>query len=312
MLGVILLAQALTLAVSGPAASIAYLPIRVALADGYFTREGLAVTVRPVRNAVEAADALVLGSADLAATTLEAMARRASGEAGSKVRLALGLTAAPPVALLASATSPAPPRTVADLAGRKIAIGSPGPDETWLVAILARSRLDPRKLQIVGVGDRNLGHALETADAAAALVAEPLAGQLLASGHATLLADLRTHSAAAETLDAPTVDAAVFARADRLPRPGILAAFSRAILAAEQRIAGGDAAGLGAHLPREITARPEEFAARVAAAAPVYLPTGEVSVERVRTSLDLIARRIPLPLTGQLPKASELVITRPR
>src|SRR5262249_40352332 len=78
-----------------------------------------------------------------------------------------GLTAAPPVALLGSATSPAPPRTVADLAGRKIAIGSPGPDETWLVAILARSRLDPRKLQIVGVGDRNLGHALDTPHAAA-------------------------------------------------------------------------------------------------------------------------------------------------
>src|SRR5262249_56564002 len=151
MVGVILLAQALTLAVSGPAASIAYLPIRVALADGYFTREGLDVTVRPVRNAVEAADALVLGSADLAATTLEAMARRASGEGGSKVRLAFGLTAAPPVALLASAASPAPPRTVADLAGRRIAIGSPGPDETWPRPLRARPRLPPRQPPIVAV-----------------------------------------------------------------------------------------------------------------------------------------------------------------
>src|SRR5262249_24434304 len=129
MLGVILLAQALTLAVSGPAASIAYLPIPVALAAGSLPREGLAVPVRPVRNAVEAADALVLGSADLAATTLEAMARRASGEAGSKVRLAFGLTAAPPVALLGSATSPATPPTCANRAGRKTAICRAGPHE---------------------------------------------------------------------------------------------------------------------------------------------------------------------------------------
>ena len=49
MLGLILLLQSLTIAVSGPATSPEYLPLRVAQAEGYFAREGLAVTLKTTR-----------------------------------------------------------------------------------------------------------------------------------------------------------------------------------------------------------------------------------------------------------------------
>ena len=49
MLGVVMLAQALTLVVSGPATSPEYLPLRVAAAEGYFVREGLSVTLETTR-----------------------------------------------------------------------------------------------------------------------------------------------------------------------------------------------------------------------------------------------------------------------
>lgn len=308
----ILLAQALTLAVSGPSTSIAYLPIRVAQADGYFTREGLAVTVRPMSNPVQAAEALLEGNADLAATTLETIARRATGPSGSQVRLAFGLTAAPAAALLGSVGQPDSPRSVADLARRTIAIGAPGPDETWLGAVLARASLDARTTRIVSKGERNLVRALETGEVAGALIPEPSVRQMLAAGRATLLADLRTPRAAAEALNAQTVDAAVFARADRLPSPATLAAVARALLAAEQRIATGDPAELAPRLPGGITARTEEFADRAAAAGEAYLPKGEVSVERVRAMLEVTRRRIALPLIERLPRPSELVIAPAR
>ena len=57
MLGLIILLQALTLAVSGPATSPEYLPIWVADGDGHFAREGLRVAVRTTRSEVGAAEA---------------------------------------------------------------------------------------------------------------------------------------------------------------------------------------------------------------------------------------------------------------
>jgi ABC-type nitrate/sulfonate/bicarbonate transport system substrate-binding protein len=312
MLGAVLLLQALTVAVSGPPTSAAYLPIRVAAAEGYFTREGLGVTVRPMRGAVDAADALVAGRVDLAATTLEALARRASGVAGPTLRLVLGLTAAPPVALLGSLALSEPPRSLAALRRRTIGLATPGPDETWLAAILARAGLTPRAVTIEAAGERDLVRRIETGEVAAALVAEPFASRLLAEPHASLLADLRTPRAAADALDARTVDAAVFARADRLPDPEALAAFTRAVLAGEQRIAAGDAAALGARLSPAISARPEEFAARVAAAREFYLSEGVVSVEQVRASLALIRARMPLPGASTFPRPDQLLIRPPR
>jgi NitT/TauT family transport system substrate-binding protein len=312
MLGVILLVQALTVVVAGPPESAQYLPVRVAAAEGYFTREGLGVTVRSVRGEIEAANVLIEGGADLAATSLEAMARRALGDTGSQVRVALGLTAAPAVALLASSTRPDPPRSLAALRGQPLGIATPGPDETWLGAILARARLAIGKVKIDSLGARELVRAVDLGAIAAGLIEEPAASDLLARGRATLLADLRTPGAAAETLGVSTLHAAVFARADRLPDRDTLSAFTRAVLAAEQRIAAGDAATLAPGLPPASRARPEEFAALIASARELYLPEGAVSVERLRSSLALIRARLALPALGRLPKPEDLIIRRPR
>jgi ABC-type nitrate/sulfonate/bicarbonate transport system substrate-binding protein len=312
MLAVILLAQALTLAVSGPPTSIAYLPIRVAQTEGHFTREGLAVTVRATRGPHEAADALLQGTADLAATTLEAVARRASGEAGAKVRLTFGLTAAPPVALLASLAHPEPVRALPALLRQTVGISAPGPDATWLGAILARARLDARTVRMESRSEPDLQRALERGELVAALIAEPLASQLLADGRVAVLADLRTPQAAAQALDTSTVDAAVFGRADRLPTRETLAAFARALLAAERSIATADAATLANRLPTSITARSDEFLARAAAARALYLAGGAVSSDQARTSLAFIRHRLPLSATARLPSAGDLVIAPPR
>src|SRR4029450_3985712 len=68
VLGLIVLLQTLIVAVSGPATSPEYLPIRVAEAEGYFAVEGLAVTVRTTRAESGAAQALAQAPRDLAAT----------------------------------------------------------------------------------------------------------------------------------------------------------------------------------------------------------------------------------------------------
>src|SRR5260370_23074747 len=120
MLARIALLQSLPLAVSGRATSPEYLPIRVAEAEGYFTREGLAVTLKTTRAEVGAAEALAQGQADLAATSLEAVLRFTTRTATQGPRLVFGLTAAPPVALLLVAPLEATVRTVAPPAGLRL------------------------------------------------------------------------------------------------------------------------------------------------------------------------------------------------
>ena len=167
--------------------------------------------------------------------------------------------------------------------------------------------MSPRTVRITSLGTSELLRALESGEVAAGYVDAPYAAQLLAIGRATLLADLRTAAAAAETLDASTVHAAVFGRADRLPAPEALSAFVRALTAAEGRIAAADASDLAARLAPAVSARPDEFAARLAASRGLFLSDPRVSPAQVRASLDIIRERMPLPPFGHLPSPRELV-----
>src|SRR5436189_255012 len=218
MLGAIIVAQALTLAVSGPTSSPEYLPLRVAEAEGHFAKEGLVVTLKTTR---------------------------------------AGLS----------------------------------PAQVWLV-----SR-----------GDRGLQHAVETGDVHTALVREPAASRLLAAGQARLLVDLRTPAAVSQALGAATVNAAVFMRADRAVRDRDLAAFTRAVLAAERRVATATAQALSERLPTSITVPADDFEARLAGCRDLYLADGAVTVEQVRETLTVIRGHRPLPVTARVPPPEELL-----
>src|SRR5437762_7117119 len=126
MLGLIVLLQTLTLAVSGPATSSEYLPIRVAESEGYFAREGLDVTVRTTRAESGAAEALAQGQVDLAATTLEALLRFGPRVPSETPRLVFGLTAAPPFSVLVATAQAGAVRSVEDLAGLRVGVTTPG------------------------------------------------------------------------------------------------------------------------------------------------------------------------------------------
>ena len=308
MLGAIILAQALTLAVSGPTSSPEYLPLRVAEAEGYFAKEGLTVTFKTTRAEPGAAEALAQGQADLAATSLEAMLRFGPRTPKQAPRLVLGLTMAPPVALVVAESQKELVRSLEDLPGTRVGVSAPGaPEQAWLAWILARAGLSPAQVSLVSRGERGLQHAVATGDVHAALLREPAASRLLAAGQARLLVDLRTPAAVTRALGAPTVNAAVFMRADRPVGDRYLAAFGRAVLAAERRIATAAAPELSERLPASVTISPEEFDAKVEACRALYLADGAVTVEQVRETLTVIRAHLPLPVTARVPPPEELL-----
>ncbi len=308
MLGLILLLQTLTIAVSGPATSPEYLPLRVAEAEGYFAREGLAVTLKTTRAEVGAAEALAQTQVNLAATSLEAILRFGTRAVTQAPRLVFGLTAAPPVALLLSAPLDGTVRSVGQLVGLRIGVAAPGdPAHTWLTALLARARVSISQVEMVSLGDRGLVTALEKGDVQAGIVDEPAASRLVAENHAVILGDLRTPAAVERALGVPTLNAGVFMRADRKVADGDLAALARALIDAERLIATAAAEALAARLPRASVGVPEVFERRIETTRNLYLPEGTASVVQVRESIAIIRAHMPLSPTLKIPRPEDLI-----
>src|SRR5262249_25591803 len=116
----IVLLQALSLAIAGPANSPEYLPLRVADAEGLLAREGREVNIGARGAEAGAAEALMRGQAALVATSLDAMLRFGPRSVNQGARLVFGLTAAPPVVLLVPTSQTALVRSVNDLSGTKV------------------------------------------------------------------------------------------------------------------------------------------------------------------------------------------------
>jgi NitT/TauT family transport system substrate-binding protein len=312
MLGLILLVQTLTLAIAGPATSPEYLPLRVAEAEGHFAREGLNVVVKTTRAEPGAAEALVQGQADLAATSLEAMLRFGPRSASQAPKLVFGLSAAPPVALLVPISQAEIVKSVGDLPGTRVGLSSPGaPEQAWLGWLLARAGLTLAQVWVVSHGSRGLVSAVESGDVHAGLVTEPYASRLVADGRARVLVDLRTPAAVSQALGTPTVNAAVFARADRRPKDRDLAAFARAVLAAEQQLATATPEELAGKLGKRVQGSGDDFAGRVESTREMYLAGGLVSAEQVKQTFMLIRSHQPLPATSRVPSPEELLHVEP-
>jgi NitT/TauT family transport system substrate-binding protein len=312
MLGLIVLLQSLVIAVSGPPASPEYLPLRVADVEGYFAREGLTVTLRTTRAEVGAAEALAQGQVDLAATSLEALLRFGPREERQGARLIFGLTAAPPVAILASSSLAGTVRSVGDLAGLRVGVAAPGsPEHTWFGALLTRTGVRLTQVDLVSVGTRGLVAGVETGDIQAGLVPEPFASQLTSEGRATLIADLRTPAAVTQAVGTLTVSAAIFARRDRRPSEADLTGLARALLAAESRLALASAESLASRLPRSVVGVPDEFERRLEASRKLYLSDGWVTADQLRESIAIIRAHLGLPPTLKLPRPDDMLHTGP-
>jgi ABC-type nitrate/sulfonate/bicarbonate transport system substrate-binding protein len=248
---------------------------------------------------------------DLAATSLGAMLRFGPRPERQGPRLLLGLTPAPPVALVVSTRPEGPVGSVRELAGRRVGIAAPGaPENAWLTAVLARAGMRVNDVELVSLGSRGLARALSSGEVQAALIEEPLAGQLAGQGLVRLLVDLRGPAAVQRAVGG-TVSAAVFARADRLPPEPILTGFARAVLTATRWLAGASPEDVAARLPRSVVGPPEDLARRLAVARGLYLAQGRTTPAELRRSIALLRAHHPLPGTLELPGPGAMLLAAP-
>lgn len=280
----------------------------MAEAEGDFARQGLALTLRTTRAEPGAAEALAQGQVDLAATTLEAMLRFGPRLPAETPRIVFGLTAAPPVALLAAASHAGALRSVDDLPGLRVGVTAPGaPEHAWFGWLLARAGLSVAQVHVLSLGGRGLLAAMDSGEVHAGLVEEPAASRLLAEGRARLIADFRTPAAVAAALGRRTVNAAVFVRADRRPPDAALTSFSRALLAARARIQAATAEELAPKLPSRVVGAENDFESRLETTRTSALPDGLVSTDAVEQTVAIIRAHTPLPAALRIPRPKEML-----
>ena len=309
MLALILVLQTLAVAVSGPPSSLEYLPLRVAEAGGHFERERVLVALTTTNTDAGAAEALAQGEVDLAASSLGAMLRFGPQPARQAPKLLLGLTPAPPVALVVSAGPGSPVRSLGDLIGRRVGITVPGaPENAWLVASLAGAGVRVNDVELVSLGSRGVVQALTSGGVQAALVGEPLASRLIGEGQARVLADLRGPAAVERAVAGVTVSAAVFARADRLPPEPVLTAFARAVLSATRWLAAASPDAFAATMPPSVVGPLEDLALRLDAARGLYLAQGRLTPAELRQSIKLLRAYHPL---SSAPRPDDMLLSGP-
>src|SRR5262249_60062787 len=116
---------------------------------------------------------------------LDAILRFGPRSAKQAPRIVLGLTAAPPVALVVADSEKEVVRSLEDLPGTRVGVSAPGGSEqAWLAWLLARAGVSSARISLLSRGERGLPHAIAAGEVQSALVREPAASRLLTAGGA--------------------------------------------------------------------------------------------------------------------------------
>lgn len=208
-------AEKLVLMVGGSEKQI-YLPVALAQRLGYFTEQGLDVQLDSEVSGASAADALLAGFAQGVVGaydhTIDLQAR------GKSVQSLVLFTVAPGEVVLVDSRRATELRSPADFRGKRLGVTSLGSSTGLLTHYLAITNgVRPSELRLVPVGSgANFMHALRHGAIDAGMTTEPTASQLIASGEARVLADLRTPEATQKALGGLYPFACLYVRTDWL------------------------------------------------------------------------------------------------
>lgn len=220
--------------------SVLYVPMYVALNQGYFKEAGLDVGMKTSQGTDKGMAALLSGSADIVLIGPEASIYVANSESPTKPKIFAGLTATDGFLLMAR-------KPVADkfdwsqLRGKSVMAFRPGSNpDVFLEAALRKHGLDPKKdLKLVN----NIGPAARTGAWLAgqndyAIFLEPEAGNLEKDGNGYVMASIGS--------EVGPVDYTVFTTTDAFVQknPEVLQAWTQAVARAQKYVQTAPAADI--------------------------------------------------------------------
>src|SRR5262245_51869786 len=187
---------------------VAFLPVRIARVLGYDREEGIAIEPSELAGGTKAIEAMLGGSADVAAGSMaDAVALAAQGR---HVRGFLLVYTRPTEALAIAPARTSALRTIRDLKGRTVGVTAPGSaSHQFLNFLLVKNGLSPEDVSTVSVGMASTSiSALEHAQVdAAVLLASAIPTFELRNPSNAFLADTRTPAGAKQVFGSETFPA---------------------------------------------------------------------------------------------------------
>jgi len=223
--------------------SVLYMPMYVALSQGYFKDAGLNVSLKTSQGADKGMAALLSGNADIVLIGPEASVYVANSESPVKPKVFAGLTATDGFLLMSR--EPVTSFDWSMLKGKRVMSFRPGSNpDVFLEAALRKQGLDPKNdLKLVS----NIGPAARAGAWAAgqsdyAIFLEPEAGNLEAAGNGHIVASVGQ-------VVGP-VDFTVFTATDRFlqKHPDVAQAWTNAVLRAQEYAHNAPPADLARHI----------------------------------------------------------------
>ncbi len=245
----------LTLAVSGKAGTLYYLPLTIAEQLGFFTAEGLDVEVIDSPSGARAQQALSAGTADVVCGPFEQVLQLWGKHQTVVSFMQLGRT--PQIAFGVSVKSFPMGAQLAELKGRNVGVLAPASASNVVASlVLGKAGLRSTDVNYIGVGaSAGAVAALRSGQIDALCNMDPLMTQLEQRGELRIMADTRTLKGAADVFGGPMPGACLFAPSEFVQRqPGTVQALSHAMTRALRWLHNAGASDIHRVVPEALMA----------------------------------------------------------
>src|SRR5438128_7451280 len=271
----------------GTKGSLILLPWELGKALSYFDDANIDLELQYAANATQAAAALVGGTADFGGSSLDHSIR--AQLQGKPTRMIVSFARLPGVALVARPDRRSQLSSLAALRGTTIGVPGIGSGAHVLLTYLLRSQasLDPdHDYRVQAFAPAEFAGALERGDVAAAMITDPLITQLISSGKAALIVDLRHEDETVKTLGGRYQFTGAVARADMLDaKPALVQRVVNVLVRTLRYIARTPASEIAAAMPADLVGSDRQLYIAALETSKQYLsPDGAIdrgSVEAV-------------------------------
>jgi NitT/TauT family transport system substrate-binding protein len=284
---------------SAPGSSV-YIQVDLARALGYFTEEGLEVTLQNFNGGAVAGAALVGGSIEVSANALDHVIK--AKRQGKELRMIVSFCHLPGTPLVVNNKYRNEIRSPKDLKGRLVGVTAPGSATDLLTRyMMAKEGIRPEEMKIIGVGTNTIVPAVENDQVVAAMGVDPWVSQIVKRGKGFLLVDLRTEKDTRAIFGGPYQFTGLLAREDVIERrPAMIQKAVNALVKANRWMAANPVEKWAEVLPTELLGDRATWIESMKASREMFtsdsLPTAEGVISVLRT----------FEAVGQIPDATKM------
>nr|VFK12509.1 MAG: NitT/TauT family transport system substrate-binding protein [Candidatus Kentron sp. LPFa] len=277
-----------------------FLPLDVAIARGFFQKQGLAPEVTYLKAGTPTAQALLAGQVDFSTNGIE-HAFKAALQGKDNLRMVVLMNRLPGMVLVVDARHRARVKGIADLEGLTLGVTSKGAATHMVLNyLLGKNGVSPDDVTVLKAGTSTFPPALQNRQIDGGMALEPFASMLVENGHAFALVDLHTLANTEQVFGGPYNLAGILTRQSVIDAdPVLVGKVAAAIRKALRWMAGHSPRAIAEALPTIVVGTDKRrYIETLQKLGEFYSPDGRI----LPAGVDNVFRA--MQLSGALPKGA--------